>query len=96
MEMEINSSDRNPRPSGGNSPAQASGSRGAVKKVTNNPTSHPPDLGPTEDDVADGPQNQDPNGQNLPLYARNLQSKNRDDPTEQTLEIDETLLLGFG
>ncbi|GJT71002.1 hypothetical protein Tco_1030288 [Tanacetum coccineum] len=42
------------------------------------------------------PQNQDPNGQNLPLYARKLQSKNRDDPTVQTPRIDETLLLGFG
>ncbi|GKA65245.1 RNA-directed DNA polymerase, eukaryota, reverse transcriptase zinc-binding domain protein [Tanacetum coccineum] len=42
------------------------------------------------------PQNQDPNGQNLPLYARKLQSKNRDDPTVQTPGIDETLLLGFG
>ncbi|GKB88988.1 DNA-binding domain-containing protein [Tanacetum coccineum] len=42
------------------------------------------------------PQNQDPNGQNLPLYARKLQSKNHDDPTVQTPEIDETLLLGFG
>ncbi|GKC86786.1 hypothetical protein Tco_1147435, partial [Tanacetum coccineum] len=27
------------------------------------------------------PQNQDPNSQNLPLYARKLQSKYRDDPT---------------
>ncbi|GKE81622.1 hypothetical protein Tco_1551622 [Tanacetum coccineum] len=36
--MEINSSDRNMRPSSENSPAQASGSQGAVKKVTNNPS----------------------------------------------------------
>ncbi|GKG40456.1 hypothetical protein Tco_0467233, partial [Tanacetum coccineum] len=41
--MEINSSDRNMRPSSENSPAQASGSPGAVKKVTNNPSLLPPD-----------------------------------------------------
>ncbi|GKC31557.1 hypothetical protein Tco_1038851 [Tanacetum coccineum] len=50
--MEINSSDRNMRPSSENSPAQASGSQGAVKKVTNNPSLLPPDLGPVADDVA--------------------------------------------
>ncbi|GJZ13230.1 hypothetical protein Tco_0548460 [Tanacetum coccineum] len=42
------------------------------------------------------PQNQDPNGQNLPIYARKLQSKTRDDPTVETPGIDETLLLGLG
>ncbi|GJU07444.1 hypothetical protein Tco_1123874 [Tanacetum coccineum] len=35
-----------------NSPAQASGSQGAVKKVTNNRTSLPSDLGPAADEVA--------------------------------------------
>ncbi|GJR91782.1 hypothetical protein Tco_0215793 [Tanacetum coccineum] len=50
--MEINSSDRNMRPSSENSPAQASGSQGAVKKVTNNASLLPPDLGPVADDVA--------------------------------------------
>ncbi|GJV56708.1 hypothetical protein Tco_1457713 [Tanacetum coccineum] len=50
--MEINSSNRNMRPSSENSPAQASGSQGAVKKVTNNPSLLPPDLGPVADDVA--------------------------------------------
>ncbi|GJR42640.1 hypothetical protein Tco_1310743 [Tanacetum coccineum] len=50
--MEINSSDRNMHPSIVNSPAQASGSQGAVRKVTNNPTSLPSDLGPAADEVA--------------------------------------------
>ncbi|GJU56928.1 hypothetical protein Tco_1234694 [Tanacetum coccineum] len=50
--MEINSSDRNMRPSSENSPAQASESQGAVKKVTNNPSLLPLDLGPVADDVA--------------------------------------------
>ncbi|GJX95053.1 hypothetical protein Tco_0349639 [Tanacetum coccineum] len=39
-------------PSSENSPAQASGSQGAVKKVTNNPSLLPPNLGPVADDVA--------------------------------------------
>ncbi|GJX03115.1 hypothetical protein Tco_0189031 [Tanacetum coccineum] len=48
----VNSSDRNMHPSIVNSPAQASGSQGAVKKVTNNRTSLPSDLGPAADEVA--------------------------------------------
>jgi hypothetical protein len=41
------------------------------------------------------PQNQNPNGQNLPLYVRKLLSKNCDDPTVQTPVIVQTLLLGL-
>nr|GEW41186.1 alpha-L-arabinofuranosidase 1-like [Tanacetum cinerariifolium] len=45
-------SDRNPCPSSENSSAQASGPRGAVKKVTNNSASLLPNIRPTKDDVA--------------------------------------------
>nr|GEV18668.1 hypothetical protein [Tanacetum cinerariifolium] len=45
-------SDLKPRSNNGKSVAQASGSRGTVMMVTDNPTSFPPDLGPLEDDVA--------------------------------------------
>ncbi|GKB32553.1 hypothetical protein Tco_0871954 [Tanacetum coccineum] len=44
----------------------------------------------------DRPQNQNPNGQNLPLDVRKLQSENCDDPTVESPVIGKTLQLDLG